>query len=56
MSQVINALKSKGLLKDPQATIVQSYVKLRNKVFHAEWDKIEKESVNQLSALLSNLF
>ena len=46
MSQVINALKSKGLLKDPQASIVQSYVKLRNKAFHAEWDKIEKESVN----------
>jgi len=45
MSQVINALKSQGLLKDPQASIVQSYVKLRNKAFHAEWDKIEKESV-----------
>jgi hypothetical protein len=46
MTQVINALKTKGLLKDPQASIVQSYVKLRNKAFHAEWDKIEKESVN----------
>jgi hypothetical protein len=46
MSQVINALKSQGLLKDPQASIVQSYVKLRNKAFHAEWDKIEKESVS----------
>ena len=46
MSQVINALKTKGLLKDPQASIVQSYVKLRNKAFHAEWEKIEKESVN----------
>ncbi len=46
MSQVINALKSKRLLKEPQASIVQGYVKLRNKAFHAEWDKIEKESVN----------
>jgi uncharacterized protein YutE (UPF0331/DUF86 family) len=46
MSQVVNALKSQGLLKDPQASIVQSYVKLRNKAFHAEWGKIEKESVN----------
>lgn len=45
MSQVINALKSNSLLKEPQASIVQSYVKLRNKAFHAEWDKIEKESV-----------
>jgi hypothetical protein len=46
MSQVINALKSKGVLRDPQATIVKSYVKLRDKAFHAEWGKVEKESVN----------
>ena len=46
MAQVVNALKSKGLLKGPQASIVQSYVQLRNKAFHAEWDKIEKETVN----------
>ena len=46
MEQVINALKSKGLLKDPQASIVQSHAKLRNKAFHANWDKIEKASVN----------
>jgi len=46
MPKVINALKTKGLLKGPQASVVQSYVKLRNKAFHAEWDKIEKETVN----------
>lgn len=46
MPEVINALKSKGLLKGPQASVVQSYVQLRNKAFHAEWDKIEKETVN----------
>jgi len=46
MSEVINALKSQGLLKGPQASVVQSYVKFRNKAFHAEWDAIEKETVN----------
>jgi len=46
MAQVINALKSKGVLRDPQASIIQAYSKLRNKAFHAQWDKIEKESVN----------
>ena len=46
MSEVINALKSQGLLRGPQAAVVQSYVKLRNKAFHAEWDSIEKETVN----------
>jgi hypothetical protein len=46
MTEVINALRTKGLLKDPQASIVQSHAKLRNKAFHANWDKIEKPSVN----------
>ncbi len=48
MTDVINALKSNGTIQGPQATIVQSYVKLRNKAFHAEWDKIDKESVSSL--------
>jgi len=46
MDKVISALKGKGLLKDPQASIVWGHAKLRNKAFHANWDKIEKESVN----------
>ena len=46
MSEVINALKSNGLVKGPQASIVSSYVKLRNKTFHAEWDKIERPEVS----------
>lgn len=46
MEQVINALKSKGLLKDPQASIAKGHKELRKKAFHANWDKIEKPSVN----------
>ena len=46
MPQVINALKSKGILKGPQASIAQSYTKFRNKAFHASWDKIDKTSVS----------
>jgi uncharacterized protein YutE (UPF0331/DUF86 family) len=48
MSDVINALKAKGIIKGVQVPIVQSYVKLRNKAFHAEWDKIDKESVSSV--------
>jgi len=48
MSKVINALKAKGVIKGAQAPIVQSYVKLRNKAFHAEWDKFDKESVSSV--------
>ena len=46
MAEVINALKGNGILKGPQASIAQSYVKLRNKAFHAEWSKIEKSDVS----------
>ena len=46
MSEVVNALKSKELLKGPQASIVQSYVQLRNKAFHSQWDKIDKETIS----------
>jgi len=48
MSDVINALKANGVIKGAQIPIVQSYVKLRNKAFHAEWDKIDKESVSSV--------
>jgi len=48
MSEVINALKAKGIIKGAQIPIVKGYVKLRNKAFHAEWDKIGKESVSSV--------
>ena len=48
LSNTINALKIKGLLQGPQATTASSYVKLRNKAFHAQWDKIDKPEVSSL--------
>lgn len=46
MSEVINALKANGVIKGAQAPIAKGYAKLRNKAFHAEWDKIEKPEVS----------
>jgi hypothetical protein len=46
LSEVINALKSKGLLKKAELKVAQSYVTLRNKAFHAEWDKIGKPEIS----------
>jgi hypothetical protein len=46
MSEVINGLKTKGVLKGAQPKILSSYVQLRNKAFHADWDKIDKASVS----------
>lgn len=60
MNEVINALKAKSLLKGPSASLLSSYVKMRNKSFHAEWDKIEMSDVKSLisfteSFILENL-
>ena len=52
LSQVINALKSKSLLKGPQAALVQSFVTLRNKAFHAQFDKIEMPEIISLIAFI----
>jgi hypothetical protein len=48
MSEVINAIKGKGLLKGPQASLLTSYVQTRNKAFHADWGRIDMESVKSL--------
>ena len=48
MSQVIAMLKRNQLLKKPEAKVVQSYVTLRNKALHAEWDKINSPEVSSL--------
>ena len=48
MSNVISIIKSAELLKKPEAKVVQSYVTLRNKALHAEWDKINIPEVASL--------
>ncbi len=50
MEQVINALKGKGLLKGVQASLAKGHKELRKKAFHANWDNIEKASVNSAIA------
>lgn len=41
MGEVINALKSKGLIKGTQGKILSSFTTLRNNAFHAKWEKID---------------
>ena len=50
MSEVISLLKSKQLLLAPEAKVVQSFVTLRNKALHAEWNKIREPEVSSLVA------
>ena len=54
MSQVINLLKSKELLKQAELRIAQSYVTFRNKAFHAEWDKIGEPEVGSAIGFAEN--
>jgi len=48
MSDVVNLLKSNRLLKKTEAKIIQSYVTLRNKAFHADWDKISGPEISSV--------
>ena len=54
LSTVVNSLKAAGLIKGTQAGVIQSYVKLRNKTFHAQFDKIELPEVSSLIAFIES--
>lgn len=45
MSQVIGALKTKGLVQGAQKTLLDAMPKIRNKAMHAEWDKFSEAEV-----------
>jgi hypothetical protein len=48
MSEVISALKSQGLVKGTQGKLLQSFTAIRNKAFHADWDKIDDADVKSV--------
>ena len=45
LQDVITDLKDRGVLKGSQVGIANSYLNFRNNALHAQWDKIERESV-----------
>ena len=46
MSEVVNALKSKGIIGGPQGDTLRGYVQIRNKAFHAQWEAIDIAAVS----------
>lgn len=50
LSEVVNAVKASGRLSGPQGRILQSFVGVRNKAFHAEWAKIDTAEVHSVIA------
>ena len=48
MTEVINALKSKGLVSGAQKSLLDAMPKIRNYALHADWEKISEPDVNSI--------
>jgi hypothetical protein len=55
LSDVINALKNKGVLQSPQLGIAQGYLNFRNRALHANWDQIERAAVASVLGFVEEL-
>jgi hypothetical protein len=48
MEDVINALKSRGLVAGAQKTLLSAMPKIRNQAMHADWDNLSSQEVGSL--------
>ena len=48
MLSVVNALKSEGVIPSLQGKVLDRYVQIRNKTFHAQWGEIDAASVSSI--------
>jgi hypothetical protein len=55
LSDVLTALKDNGLLQGSQVGIAVSYLNFRNNSLHAQWDKVERESVASVLGFVEQL-
>jgi hypothetical protein len=54
MQEVVNALKTKGLVSGPQRSLLDTMPKIRDAAMHADWAKITPQMLAALSASLSS--
>ena len=52
---VLERLKACGILRDSQFSIAQSYLSFRNNALHANWEKVERESVASVLGFVEQL-
>ena len=52
MSEVISALKSKGLVFGAHKSMLSAMLQIRNLAMHAKWEKITKADVSGLVGLV----
>ena len=50
MSDVVNALKSAGVIRGPQGSLLKGFVQLRNKTFHAQWEALDVPDIKSILA------
>ncbi|HTK41563.1 MAG TPA: hypothetical protein VL287_08215 [Gemmatimonadales bacterium] len=55
LSDVINALKTQGVLKAPQLGIALGYLNFRNFALHANWADIDRSAVNSVLGFVEAL-
>ena len=55
LQDVIIALKQNGVLQSPQLGIAQSYLSFRNHALHAEWEKVDRSSVQSALGFVEEL-
>ena len=48
MEEVVNALKTKGLLSGAQKTLLKTMPRMRNYAMHANWDKLSAPDVGSI--------
>ena len=48
MEQVVNALKSQGLVSGPQKALLSAMPKIRNHAMHADWDKLTPQDAGSI--------
>ena len=48
MEEVVNALKTKGLVSGPQKALLAAMPRLRNKAMHADWESITPQDAGSI--------
>src|ERR1700722_7212771 len=55
LSEVLKKLRDADVIQPPQVGIAQSYLSFRNHALHANWDNIQKESIQSVLAFVEQL-
>jgi hypothetical protein len=55
MSDVVNALKTSGLIQGAQKALLDAMPKIRNMAMHAEWTRITEPDVSSVLGFVEQL-